>query len=446
MTKTNKLSSWNYIWQLAWPVMISNVAIPLVGVTDVAMMAHMPSPQYVAGVSLGMLVFNFIFAGFSFLRMCTTGFTAQAYGKEDTSEITLILLRGLSISIVSGIALIFLLPLIILLTDYFLTKSYETKQYMEDYLNIRIWGIPFSLSNFAIIGWIFGLQKMKIVMRLILIINLSNIVLNFIFVLGFSMEIKGVAIASVFAEIIGTIYIILLFIFKRLNLVSKNINFRSFFYKNNWFLFFKTGGNLIIRSFIIWSVEAILLSNASNLGDLKLAALQTILVILGLIAFTLDGFAHATEALVGNAIGKNRRDLLKIIILRSTILSFLTALFISLILIFFKLEIINILTNQFLLHKEISNIWIWCSILPISSFLAFQMDGVFVGAACAKSMRNAMIISLLIFITLILNFGELTIDKLLIAINIFLIMRGVILLILLPIVKKQIIEEKNVKV
>ena len=107
---------------------------------------------------------------------------------------------------------------------------------------------------------------------------------------------------------------------------------------------------------------------------------------------------------------------------------------------------IFILTNQFLLKREISNIWIWCSILPISSFLAFQMDGVFVGAACAKSMRNAMIISLLIFITLILNFGELTIDKLLIAINIFLIMRGVILLILLPIVNKQIIEEKNVKV
>ena len=159
-------------------------------------------------------------------------------GKENTLEITLILLRGLLISIVSGIALIFLLPLIILLTDYFLTKTSETKQYMEDYLNIRIWGIPFSLSNFAIIGWIFGLQKMKIVMRLILIINLSNIALNFIFVLGFSMEIKGVAIASVFAEIIGTIYIILLFIFKRLNLVSKNINFRSFFYKKNWFLFF----------------------------------------------------------------------------------------------------------------------------------------------------------------------------------------------------------------
>ncbi len=440
MNEKIDITSWKYIWNLSWPVMISNVAIPLVGVTDVAMMAHMPTPQYVGGVSLGMLVFNLIFAGFSFLRMCTTGFTARAYGEKKTTEILFIMIRGLMIALSCGVLIIFCSPLIIVLADMFLIMSTMTKTYMEDYFYLRIWGVPLSLCNIVIIGWLFGMQRMKLAMTLILIINLSNILLNFFFVLGLSMEIKGVALASVFAELIGIIYIIFIFFLKQksLSLDFHLIDVKNFLKLRNWLPFFNTGGNLILRSFLIWSVEAILLSNASKIGDLQLASAQLILVILGLIAFTLDGFAHASEALVGNIIGRNKKSLLNIIIIRSSILSFLTALFISTLLYLYKFQIINILTSQFFLKQQVADIWIWCILLPLSSFLAFQMDGIFVGASCAKSMRNGMFLSLIIFMLTLYSFNELTIEKLFIASNVFLLSRGLILLILLPIVKKQI--------
>ncbi len=426
-------TSYRHIWKLSWPVMVSNMSLPLVGAVDVAMMGHLPDAAYVAGVALGGLIFNLVYLSFAFLRMGTTGFTARAAGAQQNDEISLIFIRSQLLAIAGSLIVILAAPLLIPLAAGWFASSPEAGIYMQAYLDIRLWGLPATLANAVTIGWLFGLQAMRLCMLQLVFINLLNVGLNFYFVLGMGMKIEGVALASAVAEWagFGLILSIILLQPKRLPLKLGGQNHKQLFDKRRWRALFSIARDLSLRTLLLWGIEALLLARAGIYGDNQLAAIEIVLVLFGFIAFGLDGFAHATEALAGAAIGAGQRQQLITVIRRTTVLAGLTAAALSCILYLFEGLIILALTSQPELQRLVADLWLWCLFIPPASFLAFQMDGVFVGAGSAGHMRNGMLVSFALFAGLVYIFQGAGLDGLLWAFNLYLIFRGLYLFVFL---------------
>lgn len=434
MPPSSPNSSYRYIWALSWPVMLSNISLPLVGAVDVAMMGHLADPAFVGGVALGGLIFNFIYLGFSFLRMGTTGFTARARGAEQSDEVNHIFARAMFIAIASGICLIIGFPFILVIAQSFIETSDAAQLHMTSYLSVRIWGLPASLCNAVLLGWLFGLQAMRLCMLQLFIINGINIALNFLFVIGLGMEIKGVALASICAEWAGLVIILYIVSrqLSRLKITLEPLKKQLFWARDRWLAMLAIARDLSLRTLLLWGVEALLITQAAQRGDVELAAIQILLVMFGLIAFALDGFAHATEALVGQAIGSGAIIQLKQIIKRANYLAGISAVFISIALYGLQGIILAAMTSQADLLELVSSLWGWCIIMPVAAFLAFQMDGVHVGAGTSQHMRNGMLFAVMLFMALLWTFKDLGLDGLMLAFIVYLAVRGIYLMFFLP--------------
>ena len=305
-------TGWRHLWSISWPVIVANITFPLVGAADTAMMGRLDDASFVGGVALGSLVFNFIYFGLGFLRMCTTGLVAQAHGRGDVREIENHLVRGLIIAFVLGVTFVLATPVVHVVTAALLSASGTVESLMRTYVGIRLFAVPAALANTVLLGCLFGRQQMRLVMVQIVAINLVNLCLNFLFVLGFGMAIEGVALASVVAQWVGLgLTLCLVGWFWRD--ILRGATGRIFRRRPAWLdaaalsRFFVIGGDITIRTVLILLSEAVLLNHAAELGDLSLAATQLILVIFGVIAFGLDGFAHAAEALVARRSGDASR-------------------------------------------------------------------------------------------------------------------------------------------
>ena len=216
-------------------------------------------------------------------------------------------------------------------------------------------------------------------------------------------------------------------------LTSFQLSPRALFTHPSWRAFMTVSRDLCLRTVMIWAVEAILLGHAAKTGDLSLASMQIVLVIFGFIAFGLDGFAHAAEALVGDRLGKRDFADMKYIIWRSTLLAFYSSVVLSAVLFFCRLPILSMLTSQPDLIEATTAIWIYVSVIPLVSFLAFQMDGVFVGATNSAEMRNGMAFALISFIAAHYLFFFADLDAALTAFIFYLGARGVYLAARLPV-------------
>ena len=438
-TTTAAHTSYRHIWRLSWPVMVSNISLPLVGAVDVAMMGHLPDPAFIGGVALGGLIFNFLYLTFAFLRMGTTGLTALAAGAGRGDEVACIFIRGHLIALGGGFAVIACLPGILWLAALVLTASADSLGHMQTYLEIRIWSMPASLANAVMLGSLFGLQKMRLGMVQLLAVNLLNIFLNLLFVLGLGWEVTGVALASVCAEWagLGLMVLIVLNPYQPMIQKIKTVSSEQLKDKAEWSKLMAIATNLSLRTLLIWAVEALLIAKAARLGDLELASMQILLILFGFIAFGLDGFAHATEALTGQMVGDCNPAGLRMMIRKSCILAGLAAVLISCALFLFQPIILPLMTSQPELLQLTSEMWIWVLAIPLSAFIAFQMDGVFVGAASTQHMRNGMITAFVVFVGLVSHlstffFDEHHLDGLLFAFILYLTIRGVYLVACLP--------------
>ena len=199
-------TSWRHIWSISWPIFLANITVPLVGAVDTAMMGRFPDPAYIGGVALGTLVFNFLYFGLGFLRMCTTGLVAQAHGRNDEAEIENLLIRGLIIALTLGSLAILASPFIHLVTSQLLAASSSVERQMQIYVEIRLFAAPAALGNMVLLGCLFGRQQMRLCMVQIMVVNICNLLLNILFVVGFEMKIDGIALASVAAQWAGFIF------------------------------------------------------------------------------------------------------------------------------------------------------------------------------------------------------------------------------------------------
>ena len=426
-------ASWRHIWAISWPVLLANITFPLVGAADTAMMGRLEDASFVGGVALGSLVFNFIYFGLGFLRMGTTGLVAQAHGRGDATAIEHHMVRGLVLAFCLGTGFVLATPLVLVLTGVLLAASPAVEALMQQYVGIRLLAVPAAFANMVLLGCLFGRQHMRFVLVQIIFINVTNLTLNILFVLGLGMAIEGVALASVAAQWTGLVLTLVLIRWHWRDLLA-GIARRVFRFRPAWFdpaafrRFFVIGGDIMIRTVLILLSEAVLLNNAATIGDLSLATAQLVLVMFSLISFGLDGYAHAAEALVGEAIGRRNLPMLDQVVRRTNILAGISALLISILAWAGGPLIIATLTSQADLAAMTLAHWHWVALLAPVAFMAFQMDGIFIGATRSREMRNAMILAFAGFLLAVLVAGGYGLNGLLAAFTIYLGLRGITLM------------------
>ena len=417
------------IWSLSWPLIIANFTLPLVGLTDTIIMGHMPDSLYIAAIALGGIVFNFMYAGLNFLRMGTTGIVSQNLGSKDFEEVFLSLVRPLLIAFSIVCILFISKELLYDLSIYFLTPSNELQSFYKEYLFVRMIGLPAGLLNIVFLGWFFGMQKTKSVMAQLVSINLVNVVSSIYLAVFLDLGIYGVALGSVLAQFTGLILSVIIFMiyFNKLNFtifkLDKLFNFNSF--KK----LFSISKDLFFRTMLLVAVQAYLIKKAGLIGVDELATIEILLVIFGLSSYSLDAFAHTAEATVGVSIGsKNKSNIFKSI-KTTTEFALIFSIIIGIIYYFFSHNIISLFTDIQILRNLTIELWSLVIITPFISMLAFQLDGIFIGATLAKEMRNCIIFSSLIFYLIVEFFiaDNLNLKDLYSCFLLFLILRGVFL-------------------
>ena len=428
------------VWSLSWPLIIANFTIPLVGLTDTIIMGHMPDSLYLAAIAIGGIVFNFMYAGLNFLRMGTTGIVAQKFGENNFEEVFFSLLRPTLIAVSVGFILYLNRNYIYDLSVYFLTPDQQLLSLYKEYLFIRMIGLPAGLLNIVFLGWFFGMQKTKSVMLQLVIINLMNVIASLYLAVYLEYGIFGVALGSVLAQISGLLLSVIIFLnhFKTLNFSSFDL--KKILNLNGFLNLFSISKNLFVRTMILVSVQAYLIKKSGLIGVDQLATMEILIVIFGLSSYTLDAFAHAAESTVGVSIGsKNKNNIYKSI-KNTTEFALSFSVLIGIVLYISDYYIINLFTNIPVLQNLTIDLWSLVIITPFISMLAFQLDGIFIGATLAKEMRNSMILSSLIFY-LIIEFiiqDTLNLKNLYSCFLFFLILRGVFLTFYLPRVFKLI--------
>ena len=428
------------VWSLSWPLIIANFTIPLVGLTDTIIMGHMPDSLYLAAIAIGGIVFNFMYAGLNFLRMGTTGIVAQKFGENNFEEVFFSLLRPTLIAVSVGFILYLNRKYIYDLSVYFLTPDQQLLALYKEYLFIRMIGLPAGLLNIVFLGWFFGMQKTKSVMLQLVIINLMNVIASLYLAVYLEYGIFGVALGSVLAQISGLLLSIIIFLnhFKTLNFSSFDL--KKIINLNGFLNLFSISKNLFVRTMLLVSVQAYLIKKSGLIGVDQLATMEILIVIFGLSSYTLDAFAHAAESTVGVSIGsKNKKNIYKSI-KNTTEFALSFSVLIGIVLYITDYYIINLFTNIPVLQNLTIDLWTLVIITPFISMLAFQLDGIFIGATLAKEMRNSMILSSLIFY-LIIEFiiqDTLNLKNLYSCFLLFLILRGVFLTFYLPRVFKLI--------
>ena len=404
LTKYSVKFSKKKIILLSIPVFFSNLAIPLVGMVDTGLMGNLGQTKYLAAASIATSVMTMIVWSFGFLRMGTVGIVAQAFGRGDYREITKTLLRNFVVAMVVALVIIISKPLINSSIQYFFSTSQETQQLINVYLSVRVFSVPAELAIYILVGFYLGIQKTKISSLLIVVLSILNIVLSSLLVLSYDLNIFGVVLGTLIASYTTLIIFTLFtynFIIKKFKIIPK---FEKLIVKSKILKLFNINLDIFIRTLFLTFSFLWVTYLGSKLGEDYLAVNTILIQFIIFAAFFLDAFAFSTEGIVGFTIGRRNKTSFLYVVKNSIQLSFFTALIISaLYLIFFK-DIINIITDieilRFISYKHI----FWVIVIPPLASFCYQLDGIFIGASQTKEIRNAMIVSVLIFLGISIYF------------------------------------------
>ncbi len=403
-------SSIKNIIKLSIPIFFANLAIPLVAIVDTGLMGNLDNASYLVATSIAASVFSMIFWSFGFLRMGTVGMVAQAYGSKDYQEIINIFLRNISFVIIISLLLIIFQRYIFQISLSIFELSLETKKYFKDYFNLRIYSSFGELTIFVITGLFIGLQKTKTSSIIIGFFSITNILFSLFFVLYLNLNVQGVALGTLVSSSLTTI-IFLFYTFFDLNKFAQlEYNTQNIFNFKKIKNIFNINFNIFIRSILLTFAFLYFTYLGNSISEETVAANTILLNLTMLSAFILDAYAFSTEGIVGYSIGSKNLRLLKDVVKNSFILSASTALLICVIFFFGNHLFIIAMTDL----TEIRNICFsyayWIVIIPFISSFCFQFDGIFVGASQTTELRNAMIVSVAIYIVvsffLIASFGN----------------------------------------
>ncbi|WP_078549124.1 MATE family efflux transporter [Litchfieldia alkalitelluris] len=380
---------------LAIPLVISGLSTPILGAVDTAVVGQLSNPSLIGGVAVGSLIFNIMYWLLGFLRVSTTGFTAQAFGAEQ--EQSLAFIRPMLIAALFGIIFIlFQYPIVSSALSLMGTTEAVSEQ-TKSYFYIRIWGAPFTLASYVMIGWMMGMSKIRQTLYIQLFMNGLNIVLDIVFVLGLGFGVKGVATATLISEISAVILGLLLILKSRSLMISPSV-LRSIFDSKPFIRMLQMNRDLFLRTICLLTMTFLFTKEGAKMGEVTLAANAILLQIHYIMAYFFGGFANASSILTGRAIAEKNQLLYKQVLALSAIWGLITAVFLSMTIIFSGTAILGIFTPNAEVNEVASQVLFWVIIFPIFGFWGLQLEGIFSGATRAGEIRNSISLALIVFI------------------------------------------------
>ncbi len=427
-----KPSAHHTVLAIALPIMVSNVSEPLIGLADTWVIGRLPEPYYIGAIALGALIFSFIFWGFGFLRMGTGGLTAQAEGAKDAEELRAVLGRALLIAVAAGLFLILLSPVIEKLAFWLLQGSESVEHHARVYFQIRVLSAPFALANYALLGWFIGLADARTALWLQLILNISNIALDILFVLGMGMTSDGVALGTLLASAIACgcgLWIAQRELRRRggawsLSRIIDREQLRRMAVVNF---------DIMVRSIAVVFAFSIFTAKSAEVSDVVLAANTVLMNLLAFGTYLVDGFAHSAEALVGQAVGARDAVRFRLYAWLSSKWALLISAVFALLTWLLGGIMIDVLTVNGDIRETARVYLIWIVAAPVIGVACYQLDGIFIGATQTRDLRNMMLLAVVLYLPawhyLVQYFGN---HGLWASLMIFLALRGLTLWVRLP--------------
>ena len=403
-------SSIQNIFKLSIPIFFANLVVPFVAIVDTGLMGNLDNASYLVATSIAASVFSILFGSFGFLRSGTVGMISQADGSNDYEEIINIFLRNISFVIIISSFLVIFQAYIYNIALSIFKLSQETQIYFKDYFTLRIYSSFGELTIFVITGLFIGLQKTKISSLVVGFYSVANIIFSLIFVLYYNLNVLGVALGTLVASTLSMI-IFLFYTFFALRKITKlEFNSKKIFNLNKVKNIFNINFNIFIRSILLAFSFVYFTYLGNSISEETVAANTILLNFIMLSAYILDAYAFSTEGIVGYSIGSKNLKLLKDVIKNSFILNTVTGLVICLIVFLSKNYYIILMTDLSAIREISFSYSYWAIIIPFAASFCFLFDGIFIGASQTRELRNAMIVSVAIYIAasffLIASFGN----------------------------------------
>lgn len=380
------------ILQLAIPSIVSNITVPLLGLVDVAIVGHLGSASYIGAIAVGGMLFNMIYWIFGFLRMGTSGMTAQAYGKRDLTEVVRTLLRAVGVGLLISLGLWILQSPILRGAFVLIDATEEMKRWASLYFNICIWGAPAVLGLYGFAGWFVGMQNSRFPMFIAITQNIVNIAASLCFVFVLGMKVEGVALGTLIAQYAGLLMAFALWL-KYYGRLKAYIDWDGLWGGEAMRRFFSVNSDIFFRTLCLVAVTTFFTSTGARQGDVILAVNTLLMQLFTLFSYIMDGFAYAGEALAGRFIGAKNdvglRRCIRLLFLWGIGLS----LSFTILYAFLGRDFLGLLTNDTSVIEASGDYFYWVLAIPLCGFSAFLWDGIFIGATATRQMLCSMLVA-----------------------------------------------------
>lgn len=415
------------VLMLAIPMVLSNITVPLLGLVDAAVIGHLDHAWYLGGVALGSTMISVAFWLLGFLRMSTTGLTAQAFGGNEPQKLVRVLLQGCLMALSFAVVFLIFHRFIAQAIFSFSDASEQVKLYGQQYFVIRAWSAPAALMNFVLLGWLLGTQNSKAPMWMVIITNVTNIALDFLFVVGFDWKVQGAAAASVISDYAGMSFGLLCVLkywraHQLPNLWSKLSGSTEGLSR-----FVKLNRDIFLRSLCLQAAFSFMTFQGAVFGDHTVAANAVLMSFLMMISYGMDGFAFAMEAMVGKAIGEKSETQLKKSMIGSAFWCVIICTLLTIAFSYWGSALIQLISDIPSVRREAEIYLPWLVAMPLCSMWCFLLDGIFIGATKGKEMRNSMVFATTTFFAVFYLFSQYDNHALWMAMLSFMLMRGITL-------------------
>lgn len=395
------------ILALAIPSIVSNITIPLLGLVDLTIIGHIGNETYISAIAVGSMIFNVVYWLMGFLRMGTSGLTAQSVGRQDPTECAYVLARALLISVLLSGAFLILSPLLYPLLLNILNTPYDAREHVGQYFHIVMWGAPAMLSIYSLTGWFIGMQDTKTPMYVAIIQNIANIIFSLFFVFGCHWQIAGVAAGTLIAQWVGVVIGIYMAnrTLRRSFVQSSMIQlvwtvvhrFREVFDKKKLCFFFAVNRDIFLRTLCLVMVNAAYTSFSGKQGAAILSANTLLLTFFTFFSYVMDGFAYAGEALCGKSYGANDNKAFADYVRQLLRFGVWMVMVFTLVYALLGDGIIHLMCNDVGVIDTTSRYMTWAVLIPACSFVAFVFDGVFIGIVATRYMLLSTFVAAIVF-------------------------------------------------
>ena len=385
------------------PSIVSNITVPLLGMIDLAITGHLGNQSFIGAIAVGSMLFNIMYWMFGFLRMGTSGLTAQAFGESNKEKITETLYQGVTVSAAISLLLLVLSPLIFIGAMEFIAPSPEVRELVGKYFRICVAGIPASLLLFVLNGWYIGMQNTRIPMTIAISQNILNILASIFFVYGIGMKLEGIALGTVIAQWGGALASIWLLRKRYREYIRQSNSFKKTVLNSNLSQYLLVNRDIFFRTLCLIGIHFYFIAAGAKGGDTILAVNAVFMQFFTLYSYFIDGMAYAGEALVGKAVGARDKVGYAKTLRGLFILSGLLTLLFTLVYAFFNADLLTLFTDNEDVLNSSKDYLLWTLFFPICGMAAFIWDGVYIGATLPRYMLLSTLLGIIVFFALYLS-------------------------------------------